>query len=138
MIAYLDASIVLRVVLRQPKPLAEFDEIERAVTSSLLEVECLRTLDRLRLGGELTDSDVSAARAAVLNLLAQTDVLELSPVVLRRAAAPMPTQLTILDAIHLATALVWRESTDEPLTMATHDVALGIAARAHGLPVVGI
>jgi hypothetical protein len=49
----------------------------------------------------------------------------------------MPTELGTLDAIHLATALLWRDFTDEPLTMATHDAALAIAAEAHGLPVVG-
>ena len=49
----------------------------------------------------------------------------------------MPTELGTLDAIHLATALLWREMTGEDLTMATHDGALAIAAEAHGLPVVG-
>ena len=137
MIAYADASVVLRIVLRQPNPLAEFGEIERTVTSSLLDVECLRTLDRLRIRGELTDSDLSQARAAVMQLLARMEVLDLSPAVLRRAAAPMPTQLTTLDALHLATALLWCESTGESLTMATHDAALALAARAYGLPVVG-
>ena len=49
----------------------------------------------------------------------------------------MPTGLGTLDAIHLATALLWKEMTPEELTMATHDPALAIAARVHGLPVIG-
>jgi hypothetical protein len=49
----------------------------------------------------------------------------------------MPTELGTLDAIHLATALLWTEMTGEHLTMATHDEALAIAAQAYGLPVVG-
>jgi predicted nucleic acid-binding protein len=46
--------------------------------------------------------------------------------------------LGTLDAIHLATALAWRERADEDLTLATHDRALGAAARASGVPVVGV
>ena len=42
-----------------------------------------------------------------------------------------------LDAIHLATALRWREHSDGGIVMATHDVALATAARACGLAVVG-
>jgi hypothetical protein len=43
-----------------------------------------------------------------------------------------------LTDIHLATALLWREGTDTELVMATHDAALGTAARALGMHVVGV
>ena len=70
--------------------------------------------------------------------MARLELIELAPDVLRRAAEPMPTQLGTLDALHLSTALLWHVATGETPTMATHDVALGVAARAHGLPVVGV
>jgi hypothetical protein len=38
----------------------------------------------------------------------------------------------------MATALLWQESAGTELVMATHDLALGTAARAFGLRVVGI
>ncbi len=50
----------------------------------------------------------------------------------------MPTELGTLDAIHLATALRWRETEGVELVMATHDRALAIGARAHGLRVIGV
>ena len=50
----------------------------------------------------------------------------------------MPTELGTLDAIHLATALLWRDQTQTQLVMATHDTALALAATAHGLQVVGV
>jgi hypothetical protein len=50
----------------------------------------------------------------------------------------MPTELGTLDAIHLATALLWRDQARISITMETHDAALALAARAHGLPVVGV
>jgi hypothetical protein len=49
----------------------------------------------------------------------------------------MPTELGTLDAIHLATALLWKEMTKGDLVMATHDRALALGAQAHGLRVVG-
>lgn len=42
------------------------------------------------------------------------------------------------DAIHLATALLWNESENVELIMATHDRALAIAAEAHRLMAIGI
>jgi hypothetical protein len=49
----------------------------------------------------------------------------------------LPTALGTLDAIHLATALVWRDRQNVALTIATHDAALATAARAFGFDVVG-
>jgi hypothetical protein len=43
-----------------------------------------------------------------------------------------------LDALHLATALVWRDRMGPLAVMATHDTALGLAARAFGFEVVGV
>ncbi|HOC43199.1 MAG TPA: type II toxin-antitoxin system VapC family toxin [Thermoanaerobaculales bacterium] len=137
MIAYLDSSVLLRVVLGQPDALAAWSEIEEGVTSRLVEVECLRTLDRLRLAAGLDDDEVAARREAVFRLLDALSVIELSRPVLARASQPMPTTLGTLDAIHLASALLWAEQSDAPLVMATHDQLLATAARASGLRVIG-
>lgn len=50
----------------------------------------------------------------------------------------MPTELDTLDAIHLATALLWKDFTHADLIMATHDGALALGACAHGLDVGGV
>ncbi len=55
----------------------------------------------------------------------------------RSAQRRSGTELGTRDAIHLATALLWKTMTAGELTMATHDEALGVAATAHGLPVIG-
>ena len=49
MIVYLDSSVLLRVILGQRNALKEWRSIEQGVASALVEVECLRTLDRVRL-----------------------------------------------------------------------------------------
>jgi predicted nucleic acid-binding protein len=138
MTAYLDSSVVLRIVLREPRALREWPAVRRGVASALVEVECLRTLDRLRLRRGLADADVAVRREAVFRLLEQVEVVAPTPPVLARAAQPLPTEIGTLDAIHLATALAWREEAGENLVMATHDTALAIAARASGLPVIGV
>ena len=138
MIAYVDASVLLRVALAQPDALPEWSRIQRGVSSALVTTESLRTLDRLRLRANLADAEVAKRRATILSLIASLELVEIDAVVLDRAAQPMPTELGTLDAIHLATALLWKEMTHLDLVMATHDGALALGARAHGLPVVGV
>ncbi len=137
MIAYVDASVLLRLALGQSDSLAEWSEIDRGVSSALATTECLRTLDRLRLRMKLADAEVAERRGKLLELIASLEMVDIDSTVLDRAAQPMPTELGTLDAIHLATALLWKEMTGEGPTMATHDGALAIAAEAHGLRVVG-
>ena len=138
MIAYVDASVLLRVAFRQPDALPEWRQLEQGVASALIMTESLRTLDRLRLRANLTDIEVASRRATILRLIASLEVVEIDAVVLDRAAQPMPTELGTLDAIHLATALLWKEMSHADLVMATHDSALGLAAQAHGLTAIGI
>jgi uncharacterized protein len=134
---YLDASVLLRIVLGQPGALREWwSTVREAVASAIVEVECLRTLDRLRLRLQLPDREVAVRREAVFRLLEAVDLVEPTRLILQRAAQPFPTELGTLDAIHLATATLWHEQADAGLVMATHDTALATAARASGLPVV--
>lgn len=135
MIAYVDASVLLRVALRQPDALPEWKQIDQGVSSALIRTECLRTLDRLRLRAKLPDKQVAMRRATILSLIASLEIVEIDAAVLDRAAQPMPTELGTLDAIHLATALLWKESKGAELVMATHDAALALGAQAHGLAV---
>jgi predicted nucleic acid-binding protein len=137
-IAYVDASVLLRVALRQPDALPEWRRIEQGVSSTLIMTESLRTLDRLRLRARLNDAAVAGRRATILRLIASLELVEMDTVVLERAAQPMPTELGTLDAIHIATALLWKEMSRVDLVIATHDQALALAAQAHGLPVVGV
>jgi uncharacterized protein len=138
MIAYVDASVLLRIALGQPDALREWRQIERGVSSALITTESLRVLDRLRLRTKLTDMEVAKRRATILALIASFEVVEIDSAVLDRAAQPMPTEIGTLEAIHLATALLWKAMTSLDLVMATHDEALALAAQAHGLRVVGV
>jgi predicted nucleic acid-binding protein len=138
MIAYLDSSILLRIVLDQPNALPEWNRIKRGVSSSLILTESLRTVDRLRIRAQFSDEEIASLRQTVLSAVGVMELVEVDASILDRAAQPMPTEIGTLDAIHLATALLRRESTGENIPLATHDRALAVAAQAHGFPVLGL
>jgi len=137
MIAYVDSSVLLRLALGQPNALAEWRQIDRGVSSALISTESLRTLDRVRVRAGLSDLEVSRRRATILQLIGSLELIDVDARVLERAAQPMPTELGTLDAIHLASALLWQDAMDIDPVVATHDTALGLAAKAHGLKVLG-
>lgn len=137
MIAYVDSSVLLRVALGQSNALREWTQIDRGVSSALITTESLRTLDRVRLRAKLSDIEIASRRSTILALIDSLELVEVDSTVLERAAQPMPTEIGTLDAIHLTSALLWKEATGVDPLMATHDTALGLAAKAHGLRVVG-
>ena len=137
MIAYVDTSALLRLALREPGHLAALRTADGLVSSELLAVEALRTIDRLRLSGALSSDDAAARRVIIADWLEAIDLVLVQRTVLSRASEPFPTPLATLDALHLATALVWRDRMQHDLVMATHDQELALAARSFGLEVIG-
>ena len=136
MTTYVDASVVLRIVLGERDPLATWRDVA-PIASELVRVEALRTVDRVRSGFAI-DADLAATRrAAILDTLRTFTIAPVTSGVLQRAANPFPTPLGTLDAIHLATAI---ELLDEfpDLDFATHDRELATAARAVGFAVTGV
>ena len=137
MIVYVDTSAFLRLVLAEAGALAELSSSEGLVSSELLAVESLRTIDRMRLQGALSPEEAASRRATVADWLEAVDLVLLQQPILARASEPLPTPLGTLDALHLATALVWRDRIRQPLVMATHDAGLALGARSFGLHVLG-
>ena len=137
MIAYIDTSALLRIVLREPGALDELRTYDRLVSSELIAVESARTIDRLRMQGALSVDEAAERIGAVNEWLEAIDLVLLRPPVLSRASDPMAMPIGTLDAIHLATALIWRDRIGSLPELATHDGALGTAARAFGFEVRG-
>jgi len=136
--AYLDTSVLLRHLLRQSNALAGWTRIRVGVTSRLAETEGARTLDRMRVEGLASEKQTARAREAFLRMIESVEVVELSRVVLRRAAAPLPVTLGTLDAVHLTSALMWQEREQKSLTFATHDASLALAASSLGFRIIGV
>ena len=137
MIAYLDTSALLRLVLREPGALEQLRSCEALVSSEIIAVESLRTIDRLRLQGALSVEEAASRRGTVTDWLEAVDLVLLQRPILSRASEPFPIPLGTLDALHLATALVWRDRMRQGLVMATHDRDLALAGRSFGMEVLG-
>lgn len=134
--AYVDASVVLRIVLGEPDPVPSWPSLDTAVSSELVRLECLRVIDRARLHGDLGDEVVARQRVAVLDVIDRFDLVPITTSVLDRASQPFPTSIGTLDAIHLASALAIADAYDD-LVFLTHDRGLALAARAMGFTVEG-
>jgi len=134
---YIDSSVLLRIILGEPDPLVTWSTITDPISSELIRLECLRTIDRARIRLGLDDRDVARQRADVLEAIQAFDLVPLDGAVLNRAAEPLPTSLGSLDAIHLASARLIRDRWPD-LTFATHDHELGIAALSVGFAVDGL
>ena len=132
MVAYLDASVLLRHILLGEEPIRHALEFPRVVSSELLEIECRRVLHRCRLAGELTDEALTVARERLDEVLAGIDLLEMSRQIKQRAMGPFPVNVRTLDALHVATALMVGEDTGG-VALFSHDEGMNRCARSLGI-----
>ena len=136
MIVYVDTSVVLRILFREPNPVGIWGKWDKAYSSALWRVEAMRTIDRLRLTHEINDIEVANL---VRDVQLTHETFAIHPVIDRifqRASETFPTVVGTLDAIHLATALAIREIENLDYLL-THDSQLGTAARSVGFEVTG-
>ncbi len=138
MVAYLDSSVVLRHILLGEIAIEHAFAVERVVASELLEIECRRILHRYRLNGDLDDESLPQALERLDQVLAGVTLLALTHGVKKRAMEAFPVVVKTLDALHLASALVYAEQyadseSQETLLLFSHDEAMNRCARALGL-----
>ena len=137
MTVYIDTSVILRILFREPNPVELWGKWEKAFSSNLWRVEALRNVDRLRLSGDLSDEEVADLVREIRIVHETLTIYPLTDRILQRASETFPTIVGTLDSIHLATALALREV--EPIDLVlNHDSQLGTAARSVGFTVVGV
>jgi predicted nucleic acid-binding protein len=121
-VIYLDTSVALAHLFREPAaPPDEFWN-ESLVSSELLEYElCVRTNAR------------GLPLEPVHSLLSRVAIIPLQASVLKRALAPFPTAVRTLDALHLA-SLDHLRSHRQALQLASFDRRMCEAAVALGFP----
>ena len=131
---------MLRIVLDQPNPLREWADLNHGISNTLFRIECFRTLDRMWQTGEINDDDLVNKHSEVEEILRHIGIIPLDERVLKIAEQPFPTVIGTLDALHLASAMIYREKQpkdEQPIIMATHDDALAKAARSMNFEVLG-
>jgi predicted nucleic acid-binding protein len=132
---YVDSSVVLRRLLREPGAFERWSDWEWAVSSELLLVEAHRSINRLRLTRSMADEEVAQVVAVLRSLIKVFEMVPVRSPVLERAASAFPTVVGTLDAIHIASALLWIQENEAPLVFLTHDEQQARAAMACGLDV---
>ena len=141
MTAYLDSSVALRYILAGEITIRHVMEYPRVVSSELMEIECRRVIHRVRMQQELSDEGVAEGLRRLDSVLRGINLIELSRDVKVRAAESFPVVVRTLDALHLATALLWARDpsgeagTIENVHVFSHDTNLNTCARALGLSV---
>ena len=132
---YVDASVILRIVVNAPKALRDWKAWRFPTSSALLQVECLRTLDRYQTSGELKAAEIPRSYATLHEAMSRIELLRLDEKILENAGGPFGLPLKTLDAIHLVTAIAWRDRISKEVTFLTHDVQLAAAAKAYHFPI---
>jgi len=136
--AYLDSSVLIRVLLNEPSPLKNFKRISLGVSCEIIKVECLRVIDRIRLQERLTPEDVGNLHITLQQACSTMELVRVSPLLLGMASQPYPTTVRTLDALHLSAALLWSQSKEEQIVFLTHDNQLGNGAKSLGFRVEGL
>ena len=119
---YLETSAILRRLL-------EGDEATLAgitggvlVTSSLTSIELERALLRACFDKRITANERRAKRAWFRDLLEVCEIINLDDAVRERAGQPFPLEpIRTLDALHLASALLFEQALGTALTLLSVD-----------------
>ena len=137
MIVYLDASALVKRYVAEAGS-AEVEALIReahpAGTVIVSRAEVAAGLARAMRARMVTSEVASKARAAFQADWESMVRVQVGEALAARAATLAWEQgLRGYDAVHLAAALTWRETLDEPLTLATYDRELWRGAQASGL-----
>jgi len=129
MISYLDSSVIMRWLLKSEGYYRDFGTWKQGITSSLTEVECSRTLDRLRLEGKIDDTILQKLKQQLAYLLNSIDIIEIDPTVLNLAKGPFTIVIRTLDAIHIASAMLYKDEFAVDIQILTHDERMKLLAK---------
>jgi hypothetical protein len=92
----------------------------------------------MKMTGEIKPHEVPRTYAGLHDVMSTIELLNVGDDVLERAGGQFGLPLKTLDAIHLVTAIAWRERTNEEVMFVTHDKPLPAAARSYDFPVLGV
>ena len=113
-VVYAESSAVLAWLLgesRQTAVITALRNADRVVTSALTTIECARGLARARLAGRATPAEELAALRLLDTAALSWNVMDVSDQVAALARGAFPDEpVRTLDAVHLATALVFHEA----------------------------
>jgi predicted nucleic acid-binding protein len=131
---YVDSSVVLRFLLNKDMSFKRTKGYKETGSSELLFIECNRVLERYRLENIISDEQLAEVRGNLELILKGFYLIEITKEVKKAAAASFPTIIGTLDAIHLASASLWKD--DDELVLFTFDKQMVTCAKAMGFSVL--
>lgn len=139
MVAYIDSSVLLRILLQQPNRCNEIANFSNLYALELIETECLRVFHRLRLQGQLDDAAFSEKTEAMHEFLLGMHIIPMTQSILKQAGNAFSTVLGTLDALHLSAAIqLFEKIPVPPKTLLSHDIQMARAAKSLGMEVFGV
>ncbi len=136
--AYIDSSVLLRIIFGEKNALKIPKNIQSYATNEILKIECFRTIDRMRHELAISDDEIADRHAALHKTIKSLHIIKFTDTISQRACEPFPITLKTLDAIHLSTAILWKKEENSEIIFLTHDIQLSKAARALGFDVIGV
>ena len=125
MILYAESSAVLRWLFNDPMAAQVHDDLigaTKVVCSRLTLVECRRTARRALAESRIAEAQLSDVLSVLAHASARWAVLELTSDVADRAGGRFPLEpVRTLDAIHLASIAVLRESLPDLAVLSTDE-----------------
>jgi predicted nucleic acid-binding protein len=121
---YLDTSTYLKLFVKEKgsqvaRPLVRKSRI---ISSAILTIECFSSLSRKRKRGELGDKDFNSLVSKIKMDAEYIEILRLTDEILLRAeSVALQSDSRTLDSIHIASALIFRDTTEIDLTFVTSD-----------------
>jgi hypothetical protein len=133
MVGYVDSSVILRHILLGDTSIEQVLVCEWIISSELLEIESRRVIHRYRINGDLDDNGFVLANTRLHDIVSGISLLALSFTVKKRAMGAFPVHVKTLDALHLASALVFEEKRPEQnILIFSFDSAMNRCASALG------
>lgn len=130
---YLDSSVVLRWLLKDTNALPDFGEWNHAASSFLLEVECIRALDRLKHENKINVETYADLLSQLNEFTRSMQLFDLDARVLGMAKSQYVAPVKTLDAIHIATVQLWQQELSEKILLLSHDHKMNLIAKSLGL-----
>lgn len=139
--AYFDTSVLAKRYVKEAGSSAPRRLLQRFrfLSSAVTPVEVMSALSRRRAAGELTAKDFLAIRARLLKDRAYWELVEVGEHVLRQAEELVQkTDVRTLDALHIASAMIFQAASGLTIPFITSDAKQRDAAQAMALTVIWV
>lgn len=137
--AYFDTSTYLKIFVNESgsAQVRKLIKKHRILSSAILSVECFSALSRKKHARELKDREFDALANKIRESLAYIESIRLTDEVLIKAEqVVVSSPVRSLDALHIASALIFQQALQIPLPFVTSDHRQLEAAQAHGFATV--